>query len=83
MMRERTGAVMAAAGAPFVFAPPEGAAFFKRCGWTPERVQSILKTAHKLKRLPLMMRMFAVLPESDGPQGDRPWSAVVLLKRGG
>jgi len=81
MMREQTGAVVAAAGAPFVFAPAEGPAFFERCGWTPEQVQSILKTAHKLKRLPLMMRMFAMLPESDGSQGDRPWSGVVLLRR--
>ena len=81
MMREQTGAVVAAAGAPFVFAPAEGPAFFERCGWTPEQVQSILKTAHKLKRLPLMMRMFAMLPESDGPQGERPWSGVILLRR--
>jgi methyltransferase (TIGR00027 family) len=81
MMRERMGAIVAAAGAPYVFAPSEGAAFFDRCGWTAEQVRSILKTAHKLKRLPLMLRMFAMLPESDGPQGDRPWSAVVLLKR--
>ena len=81
MMRERAGAAVAAAGAPFVFASPEGPAFFERCGWTPEQVQSILKTAHKLKRLPLMMRMFAMLPESGGSQGDRPWSGVILLRR--
>ena len=81
MMRERMGAAMAAAGAPHVFAPAEGPAFFERCGWTPGEVKSMLKTAHKLKRLPLMMRMLAMIPESAGPQGDRPWSAVVRLHR--
>ena len=61
--------------------PPEGPAFFQRCGWTPEDVQSLLKAAHRLGRLPLAMRMFAMLPESNGAQGSRPWSAVVVLKR--
>jgi hypothetical protein len=27
------------------------------------------------------MRMFALLPESDGAQGARPWSAVCLFAR--
>lgn len=81
MLQERMGALVAAAGAPYVFAPTEGPAFFERCGWTPVEVKSMLKTAHKLKRLPLMLRMFAMLPESTGPQGDRPWSGVCLLRR--
>jgi len=54
---------------------------FDRLGRTAAQVQSILKTAHTLKRLPLMLRMFAMLPESNGPQADRPWSGVVLLTR--
>ncbi len=82
MLRERMGELVAQAGAPYVFAPPEGPAFFERCGWTPERVESIFKAAFRLKRLPLMMRMFALLPESDGAQGARPWSGVVRLQRG-
>ena len=81
MLQERMGAVMAEAGAPYMFAPPDGAAFFQRCGWTPSEVQSMLKTAHALKRLPLMMRMFAMLPEAAGPQGSRPWGGVCLLRR--
>jgi hypothetical protein len=28
-----------------------------------------------------MFRLFAMLPESSGAQGARPWSAVVQLKR--
>jgi methyltransferase (TIGR00027 family) len=81
MLQERMGALVAAAGAPYVFAPPEGPPFFQRCGWTPEEVKSILKTAHRLGRLPFMFRIFALLPESSGAQGSRPWSGVVLLKR--
>jgi hypothetical protein len=81
MLTERMGALVAAAGVPYVFAPSEGPAFFEHCGWAPEDVKSILKTAHRLGRLPLMLRMFAMLPESSGAQGSRPWSAVVLLKR--
>ena len=81
MLQERMGALVAAAGAPYVFAPAEGPLFFERCGWTAVEVKSMLKAAHKLKRLPFMLRMFAMLPESKGPQGDRPWSAVCLLRR--
>lgn len=83
MLKERMGALVAAAGAPYVFAPPEGPAFFERCGWTPAAVKSILKAAHKLGRLPFAMRVFAMLPEASGAQGSRPWSGVVLLKRSG
>jgi methyltransferase (TIGR00027 family) len=83
MLRERIGDLVAAAGAPYVFAPADGAAFFERCGWTPVDVKSMLKTAHQLKRLPFMLRMFAMLPESPGAAGDRPWSGMVLLRRKG
>jgi len=44
-------------------------------------VRSIMKTAAKLERLPLTLRMFSMLPESSGAQGSRPWSAVCLLAR--
>ena len=81
MLRERMGALVAAAGAPYVFAPADGPAFFERCAWSAVEVTSMLKTAHRLKRLPFMLRMFAMLPESTGPQGDRPWSGVCLLRR--
>jgi methyltransferase (TIGR00027 family) len=81
MMHERMGDVLRQAGAPFLFAPPEGPAFFDTCGWTPDDVGSILKTARALGRLPLFLRMIAMLPESSGPKGSRPWSGVVVLKR--
>jgi methyltransferase (TIGR00027 family) len=81
MLRERTGEHMMDAGAPFLFAPAEGPPFFIPYGWNPVEVKSILKTAGKLGRLPLALRMMAMLPESTGAQGSRPWSAVVLLQR--
>jgi len=80
MLKQRMGAAVQEAGAPFLFAPPEGPPFFEPYGWTLEDVQSIMKAAAKLERLPLMLRMFAMLPESSGPQGSRPWSAVCLLQ---
>ena len=81
MMEERTGDALKQAGAPFLFAPTEGPAFFTACGWTPAEVGSLLKTASKLHRLPLFLRMMAMLPESSGPQGSRPWSAVCVLAK--
>jgi hypothetical protein len=75
------GAALQQAGAPFVFAPAEGPEFFTRFGWAPSEVKSILKTAGKLGRLPLALRMMALLPDSSGRQGSRPWSGVCLLAR--
>jgi methyltransferase (TIGR00027 family) len=81
MLEEQTGELVAQAGAPYVFAPPEGPPFFESCGWKPAEVKSMLKAAAKLGRLPLAMRVLAMLPESkSGAQGDRPWSAVCLLE---
>jgi len=81
MLRAGSGDQMRAAGAPFLFAPPEGPAFFAPLGWAPSEVKSILKTAGKLGRLPFALRMLSMLPESSGGQGSRPWSGVVLLAR--
>ena len=82
MMKERMAALVNDAGAPFLFAPVEGPLFFPPYGWTPVAVRSLMKTAAKLERLPLALRMFSMLPESSGAQGSRPWSAVCLLARG-
>ena len=81
MMKRSVGSAMNEAGAPFLFAPPEGPPFFAAYGWRPIEVRSLLKAAAKMGRLPLAMRMFAMLPESDGAQGSRPWSAVCLFAR--
>jgi len=81
MMKARTGALVTEAGAPYLFAPPEGPSFFTAYGWTVAEVRSIMKTAAKLGRLPFTLRVLSMLPESSGPQGSRPWSGVCLLAR--
>ena len=81
MMKKSMGDSVNTAGAPFLFAPAEGPPFFTPCGWQPIEVKSILKAAGKIGRLPFAMRMFSMLPESDGAQGGRPWSAVCLFAR--
>jgi len=82
MMTERGGDMIAAAGAPYKFAPAEGPEFFLPVGWKPARVGSLLKTAGRLKRLPsFILRFFALFPEQPKPPPNRPWSAVVQLVR--
>jgi methyltransferase (TIGR00027 family) len=81
MMQKRMGDMVEQAGAPYRFAPAEGPAFFEPLGWTLREVHSLLKTGAALKRLPLWMKLFALLPEPKKPAGSRPWSAVCLLTR--
>lgn len=81
MIKEQTGELVQQAGAPYLFAPREGPAFFERDGWQVLGVRSLLKTAAKLHRLPIFLRMMAMLPEGSQPAGDRPWSGVCLLGR--
>lgn len=66
---------------PLKFAPEDGPQFFTRHGWNPRRVESILKTAAQLKRLPPEMEQLALLPENPAQMGSRPWSGVCLLER--
>lgn len=67
--------------APLRFGPEEGPAFFESHGWRPADVRPVLKAAAKMKRAPGILRLLALLPQSDGPQGRRPWSAVILYSR--
>jgi methyltransferase (TIGR00027 family) len=69
------------AAAPFKFAPPEGPNFFIPYGWKPADVRSFLKNAARLKRLPLWLRLFAFLPETERSRRVRPWSGMCLLKK--
>jgi methyltransferase (TIGR00027 family) len=78
-LQQNMGGPLNQAGAPLKFAPAEGPEFFTPFGWTPIEVRSLLKTAARLKRLPLWMRLLALLPESTGAQGSRPWSGICLL----
>ena len=80
MLQERMGA-MQEAGVPPKFAPSAGPHFFEPWGWRPAAMRSFLKTAARLKRLSFTMRLMALLPESSGAQGSRPWAGVCLLER--
>ncbi len=81
MLQRQIGVPLSQAGTPLKFGPEEGPAFFTRHGWHPIEVCSMLKTAARLKRVPTWLRLLALLPESTGSQGSRPWSGVCLLAR--
>jgi methyltransferase (TIGR00027 family) len=68
-------------GATLRFGPKEGPLFFVPHGWKPIAVQTLLKSAARLKRLSFWMRLLAILPESTGEQVSRPWGGVCLLAR--
>lgn len=83
MLQKQIGPHLEQAQAPLRFAPEEGPDFFRPHGWQPAEVNSMLKTAARLKRLSPWLRLVALLPESKGRQGSRPWSGVCLLTRTG
>lgn len=80
MLKERMGKEIGKGSTEFKFAPAEGPEFFTPWGWRPIEVRSTLKTAAALKRLSPSLRLLAMLPESKGKQGARPWSAACLLR---
>src|SRR5262249_16495223 len=81
MLQKKIGDSVAEAGSPLKFAPEEGLEFFEPYGWKAVEVYSMLKTAAQLKRLPFILRLFAMLPEAKGRQGSRIWGGVCLLAR--
>ena len=81
MMQKTAGKALERIGAPFRFGPAEGPGFFSAHGWDAVQVQGVLKTAARFGRPPLLLRLLAKLPESTGPQGNRPWSGVCLLQK--
>jgi len=80
MLQKNLGA-LSEAGSPLKFGPEEGPEFFTASGWKAVEVYSMLKTAARIKRLPFFLRLMALLPESNGRQGSRPWGAVCRLTR--
>lgn len=68
-------------GANLQFGPREGPPFFEPHGWKAVEVHSLLKTAARHRRLGFPLRLAALLPESTGRQGGRPWSGVCLFER--
>src|SRR3954462_8647411 len=81
IMSKQGGGMVEAAGAPFKFAPAEGPEFFPPLGWQPTRVESLLQTAGRLRRLPLLLKLISLLPESPKRNPNRPWSAVLEMVR--
>jgi methyltransferase (TIGR00027 family) len=79
MLQKNLGGPLGQGGAALKFGPEEGPGFFGPLGWKAVDVRSLLKTAARLKRLSPFMRLMALLPESKGRQGNRPWSGVCLL----
>ncbi len=80
LLEKEIGSELAAANAPPKFGPYEGTDFFRPHGWQPVSVDSLLKTAARLGRLPLGLRLIAFLPEPPRP-GRRPWSGACLFTR--
>ena len=68
-------------GSRLQFAPVEGPGFFEPLGWKPIDVRGLLKAAARAGRLPLLMRLIALLPESSRKQGNRPWGGVCVFHR--
>ena len=81
MLQREIGSKLSQAGAPLKFGPEEGSEFFARHGWKPVAVRTPLKAAARAKRLPLWLRLAALLPEPAGRQGRRPWSGICLLEK--
>lgn len=82
MLQKRMGKELLRANAPLQFGPAEGPPFFTNYGWRVVEVHSMLHTAAKLKRLPLLMRFFALFPPpANGVAGKKqPWSGLVVLE---
>lgn len=81
LLQREVGSELDRANAPLKFAPAEGPPFFARYGWRPAAVRSPLKEAAREKRLSLLLRLIALLPESSGSQGSRPWSGICLMEK--
>jgi methyltransferase (TIGR00027 family) len=81
LLQKNIGPQLTRASATLQFGPPEGPEFFVPHGWKPLEVVSPLKTAARFNRLTFGMRLFALLPESTGRQGSRPWSGICLFER--
>jgi len=80
-MSSTWGKEVAAAGAPFQFAPQEGPDFFRPFGWRPRSVENSFYNAGRLKRLPLLLRLFTLFPEPKRWNPKFVWSGVCHLER--
>jgi len=67
--------------APMKFAPPDGVAYFEALGWRCAAAHSTLHAAARWRRLPFLMRLFALFPAPDPRLPKSRWYGVVRLKR--
>jgi hypothetical protein len=81
MMQRRTGKALEQAGASFKFGPAEGPDFFAPNGWKPVQIESLLHTATRFRRPPLLLRFFAKISDAHTWQIKRPWAGVCLLQK--
>ena len=81
MLQKNMASQLRPGGATLQFAPAEGAAFFEPHGWQSIDVQGLLRTAVRLHRAPLLMRLLSLLPEPRVVSPSRPWAGVCLLTR--
>lgn len=81
MLQKKMGKEVAEAGSPLRFSPAQGPRFFEQFGWKVEDARSSMHCAAKIKRLPLMMRLWAKLPDTKCQNPKQPWGGAVMLKR--
>lgn len=79
MMRQSMGTALV--HAPFQFVATGGVTLFEQQGWQAEQVLSLMKEAGRLRRLPMWMRPFALLPQPDPRRTQGRWSVVTQFKR--
>jgi methyltransferase (TIGR00027 family) len=80
LLAKKMGAPLDQAGIPLKFAPETGPEFFTRCGWHPEQIHSVMHAGAEMKRLPLFLRLIAMISPPRF-QPNRPWSGVCLMGR--
>jgi methyltransferase (TIGR00027 family) len=79
MIQKHSGP-LTAARTPLQFAPEEGPKFFEPYGWRLQQVDSVLKAAARIRRLPgLLLRIQAAM-SSPSPKGNVPWSGVCVFE---
>ena len=81
MLRERVQPQFSQSAPQLRFAPDNGPEFFAAHGWKAVEVQSLLKTAARLHRLPEALQQAAQFPEDPVRMGHLPWSGVCLFER--
>jgi methyltransferase (TIGR00027 family) len=83
-MSKTWGENLKAAGAPFLFAPPEGVEFFRPYGWREEQFRSTWDEATRLKRAmkgAWLWNLIGRLSPKKVREGIRRFSGNVLLER--